>query len=82
LYDILQQKLNIRETIGDNYRTLSRSNMLTSYFLVSFTYRIAKFGGGAQAGDMFRNRREGGGGSGGYRGGGGFGGFGGGPDDY
>ena len=83
LNDILRQKLNVVERIGDNSRTLSRSNILTSYFLVSFTYRIAKFGGGAAAGDMFRNggggggmRRGGGGGGGGggYGGGGGFGG--------
>jgi hypothetical protein len=85
LNDILRQKLNIMENIGDNSRTLSRSNMLTSYFLVSFTYRLAKFGGGAGAGDMFRGgggmRRsggfQGGGGGGGFQGGGGFGGGGG-----
>jgi len=77
LYDILQQRLNVRETIGDNYRTLSRFNTLTSYFMLSFTYKIASFGGGATSGDMFR----GGGQRGGNRGGGGDrGGFGGGPD--
>jgi hypothetical protein len=74
LYDILQQKLNIRESIGDNYRTLSRSNMLTSYFILSFTYKIAKFGGGASESDMFQNRRGGFGGGPGRMGGGGFGG--------
>lgn len=76
--DILQQRLNLRETIGDNFRSLSRSNMLTSYFIVSFTYRIAQFGGGTSSSDMFR----GGGGRGNRGGGGGFrgdgGGFGGG----
>lgn len=81
-YDILQQKQNIRESIGDNSRTLSRSNQLTSYFMLSFTYRIASFGGGAGAGDMFRGggggRRTGGGGMGGMGGGG----FGGGGFDY
>lgn len=80
LNDILRQKLNVMENIGDNSRTLSRSNMLTSYFLVSFTYRIAKFGGGGAAGDMFRGGGMRGGGGGGDRrggggGGGGFGGF-------
>jgi hypothetical protein len=70
--DILQQKLNIRESIGDNSRTLTRSNQLTSYFILSFTYRIANFGGGGFGG-------FGGGGRGGNRGGGegGFGGSGG-----
>ncbi len=78
--DILQQRLNLRETIGDNFRSLSRSNMLTSYFIVSFTYRIAQFGGGTSSSDMFRGgggrgNRGGGDGGGGFRGdGGGFGG--------
>lgn len=77
--DILQQRLNLRETIGDNYRSLSRSNMLTSYFIVSFTYRIAQFGGGTSSSDMFRGggrgNRGSGGNGGGFRGdGGGFGG--------
>lgn len=66
LFDILQQKQNIRESINDNSRTLSRSNMLTSYFMLSFTYRLAKFGGGASESDMYKNR----GGRGGMPGGG------------
>ena len=70
-YDILQQKLNIRESIGDNFRELSRSNALTSYFMLSFTYKISKFGGGASGADMFRGRR---GEYDGSRGPGGFGG--------
>jgi len=60
LNDILQQKLSVFENIGDNTRTLTRSNILTTYFLLSFTYRIASFGGGANAGDMFRGRDGGG----------------------
>jgi hypothetical protein len=54
LYDILQQRLNIMESIGDNYRQLSRYNTLTSYFMLSFTYRISKFGGGATREEMFQ----------------------------
>jgi hypothetical protein len=65
LYDILQQKLNVRESIGDNYRELSRSNMLTTYAMISFTYRISKFGGGATNSDMFKGRRGSGSGFGG-----------------
>lgn len=67
LYDILQQKLSVRESIGDNYRQLSRYNTLTSYFMLSFTYRITSFGGGASSQDMFRGGR--GGGRGGFGGG-------------
>jgi len=51
-YDILRQKLNIRESIGDNYRQLSRFNALTSYVMLSFTYKITKFGKGVRRSDM------------------------------
>ena len=42
-YDILQQKQNIRENIGDNFRQLNRFNALTSYIMLSFTYKITRF---------------------------------------
>ena len=45
LFDILQQQLNIRQTIGDNYIQYNSYNTLTSYFLLSFTYKINKFKG-------------------------------------
>ncbi|MEI8085915.1 MAG: TonB-dependent receptor, partial [Paludibacter sp.] len=45
LNDILRQQLNIRQTIGDNYIQYSSYNTLTSYFLLSFTYKINKFKG-------------------------------------
>ncbi|MHB9142506.1 MAG: hypothetical protein ACYC25_11580, partial [Paludibacter sp.] len=37
--------LNIRQTIGDNYIQYNTYNTLTSYFLLSFTYKINKFSG-------------------------------------
>lgn len=43
--DILRQRLNIRQTVGDNYIQYSSYNTLPSYFLLSFTYKINKFGG-------------------------------------
>lgn len=43
--DILRQRLNIRQTIGDNYVQYSRYNTLPSYFIVNFTYKISQFGG-------------------------------------
>ena len=43
--DILRQQLNIRQTIGDNYIQYSKFNTLTSYFLLSFTYKINQFKG-------------------------------------
>jgi len=42
--DILQQKLNIRQIIGDNYISYSKFNTLTSYFILSFSYKLNKFG--------------------------------------
>ncbi|MDD4713254.1 MAG: outer membrane beta-barrel protein [Bacteroidales bacterium] len=66
MYDILHQKLNIRETIGDNFRELSRYNTLTTYVMLSFTYRISKFGGGATGADMMQGHRGGFGGHGGF----------------
>lgn len=43
--DILRQRLNIRQSIGDNYIETSSYNTLTSYFLVSFSYKINRFNG-------------------------------------
>jgi uncharacterized membrane protein YgcG len=77
LYDILRQRQNLNESINDNSRQLSRYNTLTSYFMISFTYRLMKFANSnAGMGGMMRGTR-GGGGRGGFGGGGG-GGFGGG----
>ena len=53
--DILHQRLNISEDVQGNYRQLSRFNTLPSYFILSFTYKIAKFAGGATGADMFKN---------------------------
>jgi len=78
VYDILQQKQNISASIGDNYRQISHYNALTSYFTLSFTYRISRFGNNTTGADMFGGGRRGGGG-GGFGGGPGGGGFGGGP---
>lgn len=43
--DILHQQLNYWQTIGDNYIQYSKFNTLTTYFLVSFAYKINKFNG-------------------------------------
>ena len=71
--DILRQRLNISQNIGDNFISYNKYNTLPSYFLLTVTYKIAKFAGGAtQPENGFGN-------GGGRRGGGGFpGGFGGG----
>lgn len=76
--DILRQRQNIRQTIGDNYIQNTSYNTLPSYFLVSFTYKLNKFGGNNANGNERNSNRFGPGmrpeGGGGYRDGGGMGG--------
>ncbi|HLP04475.1 MAG TPA: outer membrane beta-barrel protein [Paludibacter sp.] len=43
--DILGQQKNIRQTIGDNYIQYNKYNTLTSYFILSFLYKINEFKG-------------------------------------
>ncbi len=43
--DILRQRQNINQNIGDNSVSYSQSDMLTSYFMLSLTYRVRRFGG-------------------------------------
>ena len=50
--DLLRQQLNIRQTIGDNYIQYNTFNTLTSYVLVSFTYKINKFKGAKNPAEM------------------------------
>lgn len=42
--DILRQQLNIRQIIGDNFISYNKYNTLTSYFILSFSYKLNKFG--------------------------------------
>ena len=43
--DILNQRKNVLETIGDNYVQYQRFNTLPTYFMLSFTYKINRMGG-------------------------------------
>ncbi len=43
--DILRQRLNINQSIGDNYNSYNKYNTLPSYFLLTVTYKISHFGG-------------------------------------
>ena len=49
--DLLHQQLNIRQTIGDNYIQYNKYNTLTTYFLLSFTYKINQFKGAKNSED-------------------------------
>ena len=42
--DILNQKKNLVETIGENYIQYQRFNTLPTYFTLSFTYKLNKMG--------------------------------------
>jgi hypothetical protein len=68
--DILRQRLNIRQNVGDNYIQYNSYNTLPSYFLVSFSYRLNKFGGNRSNNNAGPNFGPGGGGGGGFRRGG------------
>lgn len=52
IYDILQQRSNISQTVNANYTQFSEYNTLSSYFMVHFIYRFSIFKGGASASDM------------------------------
>lgn len=71
--DILQQQLNIRQTIGDNYISYSKYNTLTSYFMLSFSYKLNNFKGAERVNNRGFRPQGGFGGDGGmgYPGGGG-----------
>lgn len=57
--DILQQQLNIRQTIGDNYIQYNSYNTLQSYFLISFSYKLNRFSGmSASDAQSQGNRRQ------------------------
>lgn len=43
-YDMLNQRKNIREVIGDNYIKYEKYNTLPTYITLSFTYRLNKMG--------------------------------------
>lgn len=57
--DLLRQRLNIRQTVGDNYVQFNSYNTLPSYFILSFSYRINRFAGGASQNDFRRDERFG-----------------------
>lgn len=55
--DILQQRLNINRNVGSNYLSDSETNALTSYFLLSFSYRMRSMNAGGR-GRMGRQDRN------------------------
>lgn len=64
VYDILQQRSNIRRNVSSNFIRDTTTNTLTSYFIVHFVYRFNVFKGGATRRDMRRDIEKGEGSSG------------------
>lgn len=56
--DLLQQRMSISRNVTSNYIEDSESNVMTGYFMVSFSYRFNNFGGSSRGGGA---PREGGG---------------------
>jgi hypothetical protein len=50
-FDLLNQNISLKRTVSSNSITDTRTNRLTRYFMVSFTYRLNRFKGQA-AGQM------------------------------
>ncbi len=75
-FDLLNQNQSVSRSIGNNSITDTKTNVLTQYFLLTFTYNLRRFAGNQQKMPSFmgggRNREGGGGfGGGGFGGGGG-----------
>lgn len=47
-FDILQQRQNVFQTVGENYIQYTNTNVLPAYYLVSFAFKINKFNGGTE----------------------------------
>ncbi len=59
-FDILDEQISISRTISDNSELDRRSNRLSRYFMLSFTYKFQKFGGSSVTPENNRGSREGG----------------------
>jgi hypothetical protein len=58
IYDLLDQNVDTRRIIGDDFVQDTRSLILTRYAMLSFTYKLSNFGGQEMpGGDRRRGRR-------------------------
>jgi hypothetical protein len=60
VYDLLKQNNNIRRNINEVYIEDVRSNVLQQYFMLTFTYNIRHFTGGAKLEDFLPPGERGG----------------------
>ena len=54
IYDLLNQNIETRRMIGDDYIQDINSLILRRYFMLSFTYKLGNFGGGSGQGGSFQ----------------------------
>lgn len=59
VYDLLKQNNNIRRNVNEVYIQDVRSNVLQQYFMLTFTYNIRHFSGGAKLEDFMPPAEEG-----------------------
>ena len=50
VFDLLHDKKNIVQTVGDDYISYKKFNTLPTYFLLTFTYKINRMGGNKASG--------------------------------
>ncbi|SKB84675.1 CarboxypepD_reg-like domain-containing protein [Salegentibacter holothuriorum] len=56
VFDVLDQNIDTRRTIGDDFIQDSSSLILTQYAMLSFTYKLSNFGGGSMPNSRMRRR--------------------------
>jgi len=59
VYDLLKQNNSIQRTISEIYSQDVQTNVLQRYFMLTFTYNLRFFKGGASMKDMEKNERRG-----------------------
>jgi hypothetical protein len=68
--DLFNQNASFSQSAGTGTISQTQTNILNRFFLLSFTYKFAKFKGAQQTGGDFRTMMRGSRGGGGHRGGG------------
>lgn len=58
VYDLLKQNNNIATTVTETYTQYARTNVLQQYFMLTFTYNLRFFKGGASMKDVEENREN------------------------
>jgi hypothetical protein len=73
VFDLLNQNVAVSKSVSSSQESYTRTNVLTRYVMLTFTYNLNNFAGSRQKRmpGLFPGRRGGDGGGGGFRGGGG-----------